>query len=143
MECKKASTKAEIEFCQEAILGFWGHLDPETVVDQIFAMITKEGFQLVYIPNVENTRACAFIGYRILNLLRTGRMIYVDDLFTLAECRNQGYAATLLDFVAEHATNLGIKSIHLDSGYKLHTAHRLYLNKGYHLASIHFAKTIN
>lgn len=143
MECKKAITKADIEFCKEAILEFRPNLGPETVVDHVFNMITEEGFELVFLPNRDNTKAGAFIGYRKLNLLRTGPMIYVDDLFTFSELRGQGYAGALLDYVADQATNEGIKSIHLDSGYMLHPAHRLYLNKGYYLACNHFAKAIN
>jgi GNAT superfamily N-acetyltransferase len=143
MEFRKAKTKADIEICKEAILEFRGNLDPKTVVDQVFQMINQEGFELVYIPNAENTKAGAFIGYRTINMLRTGPMIYVDDLFTFSEFRGLGYAGALLDFVANEAANEGIKSIHLDSGYALHTAHRLYLNKGFHLACNHFAKPIN
>jgi GNAT superfamily N-acetyltransferase len=143
MECKKATTKADIEICKDAILEFRGNLDPETVIDQVFGMISHEGFELVFIPNEDNTKAAAFIGYRKLNLLRTGPMFYVDDLFTFAESRGRGYAGGLLDYVASQAVSEGIKSIHLDSGYALHTAHRLYLNKGYYLACNHFAKAIS
>lgn len=143
MECKKAITKADIEICKEAILEFRPNLDPETVVDLVFQMISHEGFELVFIPNAGNTKAAAFIGYRKLNLLRTGPMIYVDDLFTFAASRGKGYAGALLDYVTSQAANEGIKSVHLDSGYALHTAHRLYLNKGYYLACNHFAKAIS
>jgi GNAT superfamily N-acetyltransferase len=141
--CSKAKTKADIEFCKEAILEFRKNLDPETVVDQVFQMITQEGFELVFIPNAAHTKAGAFIGYRVINLLRTGPMIYVDDLFTFSGCRGKGYAGALLDHVATRAAGQGIKTVHLDSGYELHTAHRLYLNKGYFLACNHFAKVIN
>lgn len=143
MECKKAITRSDIEFCKEALLEFRPNLDPETVIDQVFSMITEGEFELVFLPNADNTKAGAFISYRKLNMLRTGPMIYVDDLFTFAECRNQGFAGALLDYVARYAANEGMKSIHLDSGYSLHPAHRLYLNKGYYLACNHFAKTIN
>lgn len=143
MECKKAVNKADVEICKEAILEFRGNLDPETVVDQVFQMISNEGFELAFLPDADNKKAAAFIGYRKLNLLRTGPMIYVDDLFTFSEFRGLGYAGALLDYVASEAANEGIKSIHLDSGYPLHTAHRLYLNKGYYLACNHFAKAIS
>lgn len=143
MECKKATTKADIEFCKDAILEFRPNLNPETAVDEVLELINSKEFELVFLPTADNTRAGGFITYRFLNLLRTGRMIYVDDLFSLPECRNQGYAGKLLDYVTERAVNDGIKSIHLDSGYTLRTAHRLYLNKGYYLACNHFAKTIN
>ena len=143
MKCRKAITKADVEICKEAILEFRVNLDPKTVVDQVFQMISLEGFELVFIPSADNTRAVAFIGYRKMKMLRTGPIIYIDDLFTLPECRGQGYAGTLLDYVADQAVNEGINTIHLDSGYTLHTAHRLYLNKGYYLACNHFAKAIN
>ena len=142
MECKKAITRSDIEFCKDAILEFRPNLDRETVVEQVFSMITEEEFELVFLPNAENTKAGAFISYRKLNLLRTGRIIYVDDLFTFAESRNQGFAGALLDYVASQAANEGMKSVHLDSGFTLHPAHRLYLNKGYYLACHHFAKAI-
>lgn len=76
-------------------------------------------------------------------MLRTGPIIYVDDLFTFSEFGGQGYAGALLDYVADQAANEGIKSIHLGSGYKLHTAHRLYHNKGYNVARNHFSKSIS
>ncbi|WP_207515429.1 GNAT family N-acetyltransferase [Longitalea luteola] len=143
MECRRAVTKADIEFCKEAILEFRRNLNPDTVVEQVVQMMRSQDFELVFIPNTDNTRAGAFISYRMLNLLRTGLIIYIDDLFTVPECRNQGYAGTLLDHVTKRAIDEGIKSIHLDSGYALHTAHRLYLNKGYYLACNHFAKAVN
>lgn len=143
MECRKAITKADIEFCKEAILEFRPNLDRETVVELVFQMITNEGFELAFFPDENNTKAAAFIGYRKLNMLRTGPMIYVDDLFTFSEFRGRGYAGALLDYVTGQASNEGIKSIHLDSGYALHTAHRLYLNKGYYLACNHFSKVVN
>ncbi|HEY4324644.1 MAG TPA: GNAT family N-acetyltransferase [Mucilaginibacter sp.] len=140
MECKKAITKTDIEICKDAILEFRAEVDPETVIDQVFQMITHGGYELVYIPNADNSKAAAFIGYRKMTLLRTGPMIYVDDLFTFSEFRGQGYAGALLDYIASEAANEGIKRIDLDSGYTLHTAHRLYLNKGYYLACNHFAR---
>lgn len=53
------------------------------------------------------TKAAAFIGYRSLNLLRTGPIIYVDDLFTSPDCRGKGYDGTLLNYVAAIADDLG------------------------------------
>lgn len=105
-------------------------------------MITDESLKLAYIPNHNNTKAATFIGYRNMHMLRTGWMIYVDDLYTHPAYRGGGYASKLVDFVAVEAAQSGIKSIHLDSGYALYDAHRLYLNKGYVLASNHFAKKV-
>ncbi|ASK29277.1 GNAT family N-acetyltransferase [Chryseobacterium sp. T16E-39] len=143
MEVKEAKTRAEIEFCKEVILQFRTNLSEDNYVDQTLEMMAEEGFKLLYIANDQDTKAVAFIGYRPLQMLRTGKIIYIDDLFTSEECRGKGYAGILLDEVAKEAEITNIQSIHLDSGYMLHTAHRLYLNKGYVLACNHFAKKIS
>ena len=77
-----------------------------------------------------------------MHTLRTGWMIYIDDLYTDPAYRGRGYAGALLDYVDRHAVAEAIPSVHLDSGYMLHDAHRLYLNKNYVLACNHFAKNI-
>lgn len=135
-----AKTKSQIVFCKEALFAFRTNLKEATYVEQMLRMIAQENFSLVYIPNKDNTAAAAFIGYRVMCTLRTDRMIYVDDLYTDIEHRGVGYAGSLLDYVEKQAEEAGIASIHLDSGYQLHDAHRLYLNKGYVLACNHFAK---
>ncbi|HEY4287213.1 MAG TPA: GNAT family N-acetyltransferase [Puia sp.] len=101
-----------------------------------------EGFRLFYISGEQNKKAAAFTGIRTYSMLRTGKMIYIDDLFTLPEYRGRGYAAALLDHVSEIAKNAGIRSVHLDTGYALHDAHRLYLKKGFFLAAHHLAQAI-
>jgi len=142
MECRKVISKADVAFCKDAILQFRPNLDPEGVVEQVFKMISDEGLEIFYIPDEQNARAAAFISFRRINMLRTGPIFYIDDLFTLPEWRGKGYAGALLDEVAKIAPGLGIRSIHLDSGYALHPAHKLYLNKGYFLACNHFAREI-
>lgn len=111
-------------------------MDPKTVIDDLFQMITEEGFESVFISNANNTKVRAFIGYRKLNLPRTGP---VDDLFTFSQFIGQGYARALLENVASWAANEGIKVFTLMVA-TLHTMHRLYFNKGYYLAYDHFVK---
>lgn len=135
-----AKTREQIAFCKEVLFAFRTNLDEATYIDLIMNMIADETFKLVYIPNEDNTKAAAFVGYRTMHMLRTSWMIYIDDLYTDPAYRGKGYAGALLDYVDREATEAGIPSVHLDSGYMLHDAHRLYLNKGYVLACNHFAK---
>ncbi len=137
-----ANNRAEIAFCKEALFAFRTNLDEATYVDLVMNMITYENFKLVYIPNDAHTGVAAFVGYRVMHTLRTGWMIYIDDLYTDPACRGKGNAGALLDYVDEDAGRAGIRVVHLDSGYMLHDAHRLYLNKGYVLACNHFAKAL-
>jgi GNAT superfamily N-acetyltransferase len=139
----EATTRAQIAYCKNVLFDFRINLDESTYIDLVMNMIKDERFKLVYILADDGSKAAAFIGYRVLHTLRTGWMIYVDDLYSDPTHRGRGYAAALLDYVDQDAKKQGILSVHLDSGYMLHTAHRLYLNQGYVLACNHFAKTLN
>ena len=141
MTIKKAITKADIEFCSKAMLEFRQNLDPETFADQTARMM-QAGFRLIYIPDEDYTGAAAVAGFRIFEMLRTGPIIYIDDLFTLPGSRGKGYAGKLLDHIDTIAKESNIKTVHLDSGFALHPAHKLYLSRGYILACHHFAKSI-
>ena len=139
MQFINATTAEQIACCKEALLDFRKNLQEDTYVELILKMIAHQGFRLVYIPDADG-RAAAFIGYRVQHLLMTGWSIYVDDLYTSPDYRGMGYAGALLDYVDREAETTGIGFVHLDSGFTLHNAHRLYLNKGYALAAHHFAK---
>jgi GNAT superfamily N-acetyltransferase len=143
MEFKTAATRGEIAFCKEVLFAFRTNLDEATYIDQILDMIQQESFKLVYIPNEDNTKAAAFTGYRTMNMLRTGPIIYIDDLYTDPQYRGKGHAGALLDYVTKEARDSGKQAVHLDSGYTLHPAHRLYLTKGYMLACHHFALKVS
>lgn len=54
----------------------------------------------------------------------------------------KGYGGMLLDYVTALAKEKGYKGITLDSGYTRFDAHRLYLKKGFTLASHHFSKPL-
>ncbi|UIR54917.1 GNAT family N-acetyltransferase [Sphingobacterium sp. SRCM116780] len=138
-----AKTKEQIAFCKDILFAFRTNLNDTTYMDLLMKMIEDERFKLVYIPADDNMRAVAFIGYRVMHTLRTSWMIYVDDLYTDPEHRGRGYAGALLDYVDQQATEAGIQSVHLDSGYELSDAHRLYFNKGYALTCNHFGKRID
>lgn len=142
MEIKLVFTAADVAFCKEVILAFRTNLNENGYVNDVLSMIKDQSFKLAYIPNPHNTKAAAFIGYRYMFMLRTGPIIYIDDLYTSPDHRGKGLAAALLDHVFEEAKTNGIQSVHLDSGYTLHPAHRLYLHKGYDLACHHFVKKV-
>lgn len=142
MQIIKAKTPEDIAAAREAILQFRTNLDPANFIEQVHQMMENEYFELAYVPAEDHKKAAAFIGFRTMTTLRTGKIIYVDDLFTLPSYRGHGYAGALLDYVHQQAAEQGIDTVHLDSGFALHPAHRLYLSKGYVLACHHFARQI-
>ena len=141
MNIQIAETRQEIEFCKRALMEFRANLNPDIFVEQVLRM-RMEGFHLIYIANENNTEATAIAGFRIFEMLRTGTMIYIDDLFTFEKSRGRGYAKALLDYIGQFARTLNIETVHLDSGFDLHPAHRLYLKSGYSLACHHLRKSI-
>lgn len=141
MNVQVANTREEIEFCKRALMEFRPNLDPDTFAEQVLRM-GKEGFHLIYIADEQKSEAAAIAGFRIFEMLRTDTIIYIDDLFTFQKNRGKGYASALLDHIDNLALALNIKTVHLDSGFDLYPAHRLYLKSGYFLACHHFAKKV-
>ncbi|MFN8356504.1 MAG: GNAT family N-acetyltransferase [Spirosomataceae bacterium] len=138
-EVKLAKTVEDIQKCWEALLALRPHLQADTYVALVQSMM-QEGYELAYIE--ADGKAQAAVGFRYLQFLFNGKHIYIDDLSTLPDSRGKGYGSALLDFVVELARSKGYKKVTLDSGYQRNDAHRLYLNKGFILASHHFSKQI-
>lgn len=101
----------------------------------------NEGYRMIFIE--EDGNAIAFSGFRNMNMFYCGKIIYIDDLGTLAEHRGKGCGTMLLNYIHELARAEGKTAVHLDSGHHRFTAHRLYLNKGYNIIAHHFVHELN
>jgi len=136
-EIKYALSNDEIEGCWEVVQALRPHLKKESFLLQVREMMA-DGYQMIFITDGEVT--VAFAGFRNMHMLYSGKIIYIDDLSTLPHYRGKGYGGMLLDHIHKLAKETGKSGVHLDSGYHRNDAHRLYLNKGYKLASHHFVK---
>ena len=96
----------------------------------------KEGYQLAFLESDRVVRSVA--GFRILNLLFSGRTLYVDDLVTHDSDRSQGFGAALFDWLVDYAKEQGCEHFSLDSGVQRFAAHRFYLKRGMDITSHHF-----
>ena len=123
-----------------------------TSVDDFVARVNgaqrAEGYRLVASfadagADAEAERdAVAVGGFRRLHTLAWGDVLYIDDLVTLESHRGRGHAHRLLEWILAEGRRLGCGQIHLDSAPHRHTAHRLYLNEGFHIATFHFSREI-
>ena len=136
MKIKRAKEKEDFLSCWEVVHHLHPHLDQDRYLTLMLYMI-DEGYRLIYIE--ENGKASSFCGYRITTMLHRGRSIYIDDLCTLPEARRKGYAKALLNCVLKGAREEEVQGIHLDSNHERHSAHKLYLNFGFNITSLHFA----
>ena len=78
-------------------------------------------------------------GFRFLEFLAWGKVLYIDDLITNSEVRKNGHGGKLLKWIIEQAKQMNCDQVHLDSGPQRHDAHRLYLNHGFKIIGHHFA----
>lgn len=134
-----AQTDAQIQQCIPALLALRPHSTVEQAFDQIRYQQQNEQYVVAFIRDADGS-VPAVIGYRTMHLLYSGKTLYIDDLSTLATARGKGYAGALLDFVIEEAKAGNYQCVSLDSGHSpaRYDAHRLYLNKRFHIASHHF-----
>jgi GNAT superfamily N-acetyltransferase len=123
--------------CFLAFLALRPHLKSAEELVQRVDVQRQAGYRVAGIA--ENNNYVSVVGFRPMDTLAWGKIIYIDDLSTLPEARGKGYAGRLLDYIKGLAVEQGCDAVHLDSGYTRLDAHRLYLNKGYVLAAHHFA----
>ena len=102
-----------------------------------------QGYRLVAVVE-DDGAVSAVAGFRVLEMLAYGRVLYIDDLSTLPAARRRGHARALLEWCAEEATRLGCAALQLDSnvGPERVDAHRLYFNSGMRISSYHFARRL-
>lgn len=136
MELICANSDAEIAGCFPVMKVLRPHLVKATFVATVRRQVAQ-GYQLVFIRH--EGAVVAVVGYRVLEFLAWGKVLYVDDLVTDPAQRGQGFAGALMDWLIAQAQAGQCAELHLDSGYLRHAAHQLYLNKGLELACHHFA----
>ena len=113
------------------------HLTDELAfVEQVQRQLA-EGYQLAYCQDGGEVRALA--GFRFLEFLAWGKVLYIDDLITDSETRRSGHGGKLLKLVIKQGKKAECDQVHLDSGPQCHDAHKLYLNHGFKIIGHHFA----
>ena len=96
----------------------------------------RGGFRLAYLE--EGGEVCAVAGFRVIDNLFAGRILYVDDLVTDSARRSMGHGKALLDWLVGEARKERCRSLELDSGVQRFDAHRFYLANRMAISSHHF-----
>jgi GNAT superfamily N-acetyltransferase len=96
----------------------------------------RNGYQLCYLAEAGVVRSVA--GFRLLENLANGRVLYVDDLVTDAVSRSTGFGQKLLEWLLRTAESAGCDTLELDSGVQRFEAHRFYLRNRMQIVSHHF-----
>lgn len=141
MVIQTAVTDTDILKCRKALKELRPHLPEATFLPLIREMI-EEGYQLAFIEG-DDGYALSVVGFRYLQFTFNGKHFYIDDLSTLPEARGKGYGGRLIDHVCKLGRQKGYDHVTLDSGHQRYAAHRLYLNKGFTIASHHFSRNLS
>ena len=137
MEIKTAKIE-DIDKLIPALLELRPHRSRKELKEMIAKMMV-DGVRLIYIGNDEIAFSVA--AYRKLNMIFSGRTLYLDDLITINTHRGKGYAGRLIDWLIAYGENNSYDLLSLDSGFNRKDAYRLYLNKGFEITALHFAKS--
>jgi GNAT superfamily N-acetyltransferase len=131
-----AQTDAEILRCLPVLAQLRVHLTPEETLARLRRQ-RAAGYRLVFLEEAGEVRCLA--GYRLLETLAWGKILYVDDLVTTEAARSRGWGQQLFDWLVAEARDQGRDQLHLDSGVQRFAAHRFYLRRGMDITCHHFA----
>jgi GNAT superfamily N-acetyltransferase len=136
-----ATNREQICSCYKIMHQLRPHITTEqSFVEQVQRQI-KSGYHLAYIQ--EDGLVKAVTGFRFLEFLAWGKVIYIDDLVSDITSRRNGYGAKILKWIINQAKEAECDQVHLDSGPQRHDAHRLYLNHGFKIIGHHFSLNLN
>ena len=138
MEVRKASLK-DVDKLIPTLLELRPHRSADELRKMLIAQM-ENGFQIVCIG--DESLAFAVGGFRTLDVLFSGKTLYVDDLVTHSMHRKKGYAGMLLKWMIQFAKENGYDHFSLDSGHQRKDAHRLYLNHGLDITAHHCGKDV-
>jgi GNAT superfamily N-acetyltransferase len=136
-EIQLATDREQIRSCYKVMQQLRPHFTSENAfVDQVQRQI-QEGYRLAYIQDSGQVKTLA--GFRFLEFLAWGKVLYIDDLVSDSATRKNGFGSKILQWVINEAKRAQYDQVHLDSGPQRHDAHRLYLNHGFKIIGHHFA----
>ncbi len=134
-----ATTPEEIDRCFPVM----SQLRPLLVAGEFFARVQAqqaEGYQLAFLEYQNAIVSVA--GFRLQNMLSSGKTLYVDDLVTDAAARSQGHGEAMLQWLIALAREAGCDTFSLDSGTHRQDAHAFYLRERLRITSFHFSLSL-
>jgi GNAT superfamily N-acetyltransferase len=130
-----AESDEQIASCYAVMRELRPHVAEDTFVARIREQ-QRGGYVLAYLR--EGDEVVSVAGFRIVENLVSGRMLYVDDLVTLEGHRSRGYGKVIFDWLVRRAREDGCAHLELDSGVQRFHAHRFYLGNRMIISAHHF-----
>jgi GNAT superfamily N-acetyltransferase len=135
-----ASNDEQILATRDVMLQLRPNLPSQEYVATVKRMMQADGYRLIALHENDIVRAVA--GYRYMEMLYSGKIMYVDDLNTDEGHRSRGFGKALLDWLKAEAKANGCVQLHLDSGVQRERTHRFYFREGLSINAYHFRVTL-
>lgn len=134
-----AEADEEIALCFPVMADLRPHLAKSEFLARVRAQ-QVQGYCLAFLEDAGEVAAVA--GFRVMEMLATGRTLYVDDLVTDDAKRSRGHGKAMLDWLQQYARAAGCETFSLDSGTQRQEAHAFYFRERMRVTSFHFAKKL-
>ncbi len=135
VEISLAQTDEEISACFAVMHQLRTHLVASDFLQRI-RLQQRGGFRICYLSDGGIVRSVA--GFRMIENLASGRVLYVDDLVTDSNVRSRGFGQRIFEWLLREAKTAGCNTLELDSGVQRFGAHRFYLRNRMDISSHHF-----
>jgi GNAT superfamily N-acetyltransferase len=134
-----ARTDHEVLACHAVMVQLRPHVGPSEFLAAVRRM-EAQGYRLLVLEDDGHVRA--LVGYRVIEMLRTGPVLVIDDFVTDSTGRSRGYGRLLHDKVIEEAQRAGCTAVELDSAVHRTDAHRFYFRQQMHIFAFHFTMEV-
>ena len=136
MEIRRVESDQQILGTRAVMLDLRPAIEPDDYLPRVRRMMKSDGYLLAAAYQDDIARAVA--GYRLMDMLHCGRLLYVDDLNSDPQHRSQGFGNALIEWLKQEARDRGCAELQLDSGVHRPRAHRFYFREGLVITAFHF-----
>jgi N-acetylglutamate synthase-like GNAT family acetyltransferase len=110
-----ARIEADVRQCWLAFHELRPHLQSEDEFVERWRKQVEEGYQIIYVKDGDKVVAAA--GYRFLNTMAWGHILYIDDLVALQTSQRTDLGTLLLQHLQNEARERGCEAVYVDTGY--------------------------
>jgi GNAT superfamily N-acetyltransferase len=136
MQIVIAATDEQIAATYDVMAQLRPHISRNEYLPFVRRLVANERFQLAALVGDGVVRAVA--GYRVMEMLYCGRLMYIDDLVTDERVRSRGYGKALVDWLKAEARRLACTEVQLISRVTREEAHRFYFREDFGIEAFHF-----
>ena len=136
MQVLIATSDAQIAATYDVMAQLRPHISRDEYLPFVQRLIANERFKLALLVDDGAVRAVA--GYRVMEMLYCGRMMYIDDLVTDERVRSRGFGKVLIDWLKAEGRRLACTEVQLISRVTREEAHRFYFREGFGIEAFHF-----